>query len=55
MPEARESADTRLRDYLLGEAVDFRQLMSSTLGDLQTTEGTDGMGVVHSESRCLDG
>ena len=39
MPEARDSADTRLRDYLLGEAVDFRQLMSSTLGDLQTTEG----------------
>ena len=31
MPEPRDSADTRLRDHLLASAVDFRELMSSTL------------------------
>lgn len=38
MPEPRGNADTQLRDYLLAAAVDFRQLMSSTL-EGHTIEG----------------
>jgi hypothetical protein len=40
MPESRDTADNRLRDYLLGDAVDFRELMSTTL-EGYTIEGTD--------------
>ena len=39
MPEARESTDAKVRDHLLAAAVDFRELMSSTLEGFRIENG----------------
>lgn len=56
MPKPRGNADTDLRDHLIAAAVDFRQLMSSTLEE-HTIEGGESVWdhLSHRVDALLDG